>query len=137
MARIAAESGVDTKVGCFCSLVQLAALVEIRITAFYEFACTNSNQSIQRRRFFGGSREFRDFTSESLLESAAVSYIQNLRRNSGLLHEAQPRRNLTVPGASPAGAVSSGSLVPAGNHAGSVVSSNYPGGPVWSHSLAS
>ena len=50
---------------------------------------------------------------------------------TGLLHQAQPRRNLTVPGAS-SGSAYSGSLVPAGEHDRSVVSSNYAGGPVWS-----
>jgi len=39
-------------VECICSLVALAALVEIRITAFYELARIHNKQSIQRRRFF-------------------------------------------------------------------------------------
>ena len=51
VVAIAAEGGVRTKVAHICSLVPSAALVEIRITAFYESARIHNKQSIQRRRF--------------------------------------------------------------------------------------
>jgi len=68
-------------VECICSLVALAALVEIRITAFYEFAYSiTAFQKYPTLALFCGSHEFCEFPSHFPTDSADDLIAINSRR---------------------------------------------------------